>query len=242
MVSLPDGNDIPVGFAHILREGQAIGSFFLLKQVGIYQNDKEVPEALFKKGVRAGDIIYEDVNNDGDITGDDRQIAGSALPDFYGGLTNSFKFGQFDLLVFSTYSFGNKVYANYRRHLDNFSNQFNKRMEAINTRWTGAGTSNTTPRAIANMPHNNQRSTRFLEDGSFFRVKTITAGYTFSQKESSPFSLLRVYATVLNPFLFTRYSGLDPETSDSLNNSNFGIDQRSPPPLRTFTLGFNINF
>ena len=243
IVTLPDSEDINVGFAHILREGESIGSFFLLKQLGIYQNNDDVPSSLFEQGVRAGDIIYEDLNNDGLINADDRQIVGNAFPDFYGGITNTIRYKNFDFTIFSNFSVGHDLYANYRRGLDNFGNLFNKRVEAIENRWTGPGTSTTIPRAIANDVYNNQNSTRFLEDASFFRLKTLTIGYTIPFKETqNTFERLRIFLTANNLFTITNYSGLDPETSDSIENNNFGIDQRSAPLLQTFSIGFNINF
>jgi len=242
LISLPDNEDIVLGFAHILREGESIGSFYLLKQQGIYQTNEEVPATLFDQGVRAGDIIYEDVNDDGLINDADRQVVGNAFPDFFGGISSSLRYKHFDLTIFANFSVGNDVYANYRRRLDDLGILFNKRQEAVDNRWTGPGTSNSVPRAIANDTYNNLNSTRLLEDGSFLRLKTLTLGYTFPIKEEGMISKVRLFGTANNLFTLTNYSGLDPETSDTLDNDRFGIDQRSAPALRTFTLGFNLLF
>ncbi|MCA0957462.1 TonB-dependent receptor [Muricauda ruestringensis] len=242
LTELPGGEDIPASAFHILREGESIGSFFLLRQLGVYQTDGEVPQSLFDQGVRAGDVIYQDVNGDGNINVDDRLVVGNAFPDFFGGITNTLNYKGFDFTVFANFSVGNDIYAGWRADLDDFGNQWNKRVEYINNRWTGPGTSNTVPRAISNTVYNNQASTRYLEDGSFLRIRTITLGYTVPHEFLGPIGTLRLYVSAINPFTFTSYSGLDPETSDSLNNNTFGVDENSPPPLRTITAGLNINF
>lgn len=243
VLMLPDGEDINPNFANIIREGEALPSFYLLKQIGIYQTNEEVPTSLFEQGVRAGDAIYEDFDGDGNIDDNDRQIVGKAFPDYYGGITNTIKYKSFDLTVFANFSIGNELFLNPRNGGSDLSGTTNFSVDVVNDRWTGEGTSNTTPRAVAFDDWNYQNSTRFLESGSFLRIKTITLGYNFQSQPDKFFSKLRVYASVLNAFTFTEYTGFNPEASDFLETETFGLDEfNSPPALRTYTFGINLNF
>ena len=255
--------DAPIPLSYnVLQVGESIGSLYLLKQTGIYQSDSEVPASLSALGIRAGDVIYEDVNNDGLITPEDRQVVGNPFPDFFGGVNTSVRYKNIDLSISTTFSSGNDIYAAWRS--GGFINgsggittaagfeglgfaDFGVSKVVAENRWTGSGTSNTTPRAIASgtaASHNNQASTRWLEDGSFFRVKNITLGYTLPQAVLDKLLIdkLRIYVTGSNLFTFTKYSGYDPEASESADPRTFGVDFLTAPPLRTVTLGLNLNF
>ncbi|MDO5981392.1 SusC/RagA family TonB-linked outer membrane protein [Flavivirga spongiicola] len=264
LTSLIGDEPIPLGY-NVLKIGEPIGSIYLLKQTGIYQSDSDVPAALAANGVRAGDVIYEDVNNDGNITAADRQIVGNAFPDLFGGINNTFKYKDFDLSIFSSFSSGNDIYSAWRSGgflsggsagsirvgggVDGLGfSQFGMLRETAQNRWTGSGTSNTIPRAIAGGTgaafHNNQASSRWIEDGSFFRIKNITLGYTLPKDITDKWSVdnFRLYLTGSNLFTFTKYSGYDPEASDSSDPRTFGADFLTAPPLRTVILGLNLNF
>ncbi len=264
LTSLIGDEPIPLGY-NVLKIGEPIGSIYLLKQTGIYQSDSDVPATLAANGVRAGDVIYDDVNNDGNITAADRQIVGNAFPDLFGGINNTFKYKNFDLSIFSNFSSGNDIYSAWRSGgflsggsagsirvgggVDGLGfSQFGMLRETAQSRWTGAGTSNTTPRAIAGGTgaafHNNQASSRWVEDGSFFRIKNITVGYTLPKDITNKWSIdnFRLYLTGSNLFTFTKYSGYDPEASDSSDPRTFGADFLTAPPLRTVILGLNLNF
>lgn len=240
---LPDGEDINPNFANIIREGESLPSFFLLKQTGIYQTNEEVPANLYEDGVRAGDVMYEDVNEDGLIDDSDRQVVGNAFPELYGGMTNTLSYKNVDFSVFANFSFGNELFLNPRDGASSLNGTSNFSVDVVNNRWTGAGTSNSVPRAIAFNTWNDQNSTRFLESGSFVRIKTVTLGYNLPLNKLKYFTKLRVYASAMNLFTFTNYTGFNPEASDFLETETFGLDEfNSPPALRTFTLGINANF
>ncbi|MFD1188683.1 SusC/RagA family TonB-linked outer membrane protein, partial [Pontibacter rugosus] len=248
-------NDEPFdrGFVNRVAVGEAIGAFYLLEQEGIYQSDAEVPEKLFAKGIRAGDVKFRDINGDGDITtGADRTFVGSAVPDYFGGITNNFSYKGIDLSIFFQYSVGNEIYAMWKEqdaagNLGAGANNNAIAKEEAEDRWTGPGTSNSVPRAIygAAGTFNAQRSSRFLEDGSYLRLKTLNLGYSLPSTVIDKVGLrkVRVYATAQNLLTFTKYSGFDPEVSSNAQDAvTAANDQATLPQLRSFTLGVNIGF
>jgi TonB-linked SusC/RagA family outer membrane protein len=268
------GSNLLGGTMHILKNGEPISSYYMLKMNGIYQYDDEVPAKLYAKGVRAGDVIYEDCNNDGDISDADRQIVGKATPDFVGGLTSSMTYKGFDFSAFAQYSVGGKIIAAWKgingvegaEHLglayaslkvpdrgESVEQFFNVSKEAATTYWQGPGTSNTMPRPICLGAHtgysygyNVLTSTRYLEDASYFRIKTVTLGYTFPQHwlEKLKVASLRLYLSADNLLTFTKYSGYEPEASytGTPGAANYGVDFGLQPSLRTFIAGISLKF
>lgn len=242
---------IPTDNYHILQVGQSVGTFYMLKQIGIYQTNDEIPSGLFAKGVRAGDVKFEDVNNDGVINAADREVVGKSTPDFFGGLTNTFSYKHLDLNIFASFSHGNKIFSYWRGNsfgdgVDGVGgNQFNMLSTTTDHRWEGAGTSNSVPRAIwptANGNYNKQISTRFLEDGSYFRIKNVTLGYTFEPQNTAVLKSVRLYVSAQNLLTFTKYMGYDPEVSYLIDPRNMGLDAGTVPQLRSFMVGFNAKF
>lgn len=268
------GSNLLGGSMHALINGQPISTFYMLKMEGIYQRDSDVPAKLYAKGVRAGDIKYQDLDDDGDISDADRQNVGKATPDFYGGITSNFSYKGFDLSIFGQFSVGGKAIAAWRGingvegtdHLGlarsnvkvsdktgNVEQFFNISKEVANGYWRGEGTSNTIPRPVRLGVHtgysndyNVQTSTRYLEDASYFKIKTVTLGYTLPESFTKKLNInnMRVYVSADNLFTFTKYSGYDPETSfsGSPGNANYGVDFGLQPVLRTFLFGLNLNF
>lgn len=245
LTSLIDEKPIPVG-NHVLQVGQPIGSFYMYNKMdGIYQDNQEVPEKLYAKGVRAGDIKYADKDNDGDLTPADKEIVGKPLPDFFGGLTNRFRYGNFDLTIFNTFSVGNDVYATGMGGIDAVGhNNYGMRKDIAANRWTGPGTNNSIPRAMIST-HNTQASTYLLHDGSYFKFKDVTLGYTLPSNLTQKLNIsnMRVYLSAQNLWTISSYPGYDPEVSYSVNNSKtMGEDAMTVPQLRTFVCGFNLTF
>lgn len=268
------GSNLLGGSMHALINGEPISTFYMLKMEGIYQRDEDVPTKLYAKGVRGGDVKYEDINGDGDISDADRQNVGKATPDFYGGITSNLSYKGFDLSLFGQFSVGGKVLAAWRGvngtegtdHLglavsnvkvaDNgepVEQFFNVTKEMANGYWRGEGTSNSIPRPVRIGVHtgyspdyNVQTSTRYLEDASYFKLKTVTFGYTLPQTicQKMRVNNLRLYVSADNLLTFTKYSGYDPETSfsGSPGDSNYGVDFGLQPVLRTFIFGVNLNF
>lgn len=267
------GSNLYGGQIHALIVGQPVSTYYMFEQTGIYQNDADVPVALRTKGVRAGDVMYKDVNGDNDISEDDRLNVGKAIPDFYGGFTSDVTYKGFELSVFGQFSVGNKVLASWRGvngnegtdHLGNaFGNTrlldgttveqfFGIRKEVANNYWNGPGTSNTTPRPVRRgvhtgytVPYNFLTSTRFLEDASYLKFKTVTLAYNIPANVFRVKSIggIRVFASVDNLATITKYSGYDPEQSfdTSPGSSNYGVDFGLQPTLRTFLFGLNVKF
>lgn len=246
LTSLIDDQPIMIGSYHVLKVGEEVGSFYLYKQLGVYQTDEEVPASLYESGVRAGDVIYDDVDGNGIINADDRQIVGSANPKFTGGFNNTFRYKGFDLSLFFTFSYGNKVYSAWTGGYRLGHGLWPMLESEALKRWTGPGTSNTTPRAMWGHAYNSTSfaSTRFLMDGSFIRFRSLVLGYTIPQKWSSAFKVkrLRVYFQADNLYLFTKYPLLDPEVSTSLSSTTFGQDFMLSPQPQSINFGANINF
>jgi TonB-linked SusC/RagA family outer membrane protein len=251
VTKLNNNAPIPTDNYHILQVGQSVGTFYMLKQIGIYQSNAEIPAGLFAQGVRAGDVKFQDVNNDGLINSADRQVVGNSTPDFFGGLTNTFSYKHFDLNIFATFSHGNKIFSYWRGNsygdgIDGVGgNQFNMLSTTTDGRWQGAGTSNSVPRAIwptANGNYNKQISTRFLENGSYFRIKNITLGYTFQPKNMAVLKNIRLYVGAQNLLTITKYMGYDPEVSYLIDPRNMGLDAGTVPQLKSFMVGLNAKF
>lgn len=234
-----------IGANRTLQVGEEVGSFYMYRMLGIFQSDEEVPEPLYAQGVRAGDVHYEDVDGNGLINVDDRQIVGSSNPDFYGGWSNTFRYKNFDLSAFVTYAQGAEIYATWRITTDRLGSgkQGFRESEALN-RWTGPGTSNEVPRAIFGSSYNLQNSSRFLEDASYIRLRSVTLGYSLPKSvlEKLHMARLRVYVQGDNVGLLTRYSGIDPEVSKNYDARYMSDDNMNLPQPRTISFGINAGF
>ncbi|GAB3242462.1 TonB-dependent receptor [Hymenobacter seoulensis] len=228
--------------------GYELGSFFLNEFDGIYQTGESIPA-----GLQAGDVRYKDLNNDGVINDSDRTHVGRVFPKFQYGANLNLGFGAFDLVAFFQGVQGNDVFNISRYFLDRLDENGNYRADI--QPWTAANPSTTTPRAVitGNSAGNNARftSTRWLEDGSYLRLKNLQIGFTVPKaylERVKGISSFRIYATGQNVFTITDYSGYDPETVGSGvpgsagNNLGRGFDEGSYPNLRTFTLGIQAGF
>ena len=228
-----------------LEVGQPMDIFYGFVTDGIFQNQQEVNQhALQVPGddpylrTSAGDIRYLDLNSDGVIDDDDRTYIGNPNPDFIFALNNTFTYKGFDLTVFLQGVYGNDIYNANRIWSEGMAVAQNQTTGALD-RWTAEGTSTTVPRAIFNDPNKNIRpSDRFVEDGSYLRVKNITFGYTVPARiiQKAKMSSARIYVSGTNLFTFTDYSGFDPEVSVN------GIDLNTYPVTKTYSLGVNISF
>jgi TonB-linked SusC/RagA family outer membrane protein len=244
----------------IYRVGEPIGSFYGFKFNGVYANDSDVPRTpvdaggknLYDKGVRGGDAIYEDVNQDGSILrANDRLIIGNALPKHTGGITNTFSYKGLDLSVFMNWSYGNDIYNMTRAVLEAMAVENNQSVTTLN-RWKTQGQITNVPRAwygasAVGGAANTDVSSRFLEDGSFLRLRSVTLGYQFPTSLIEKFKItsLRVYVTGQNLYTFTNYSGYDPESQNignSVTQPTLGVDYLTQPLPRIVMFGLNIGF
>jgi TonB-linked SusC/RagA family outer membrane protein len=168
----------------------------------------------------------------------------TGYPTYYGGFDNTFSFKGLELGLFLQYSGGNKIYNATRAGL--LTNLYNNNLEEIKERWTTPGQVTNVPRLYLADNVSQQASTRWLEDGKFLRLRQISLGYNLPKTVYERFGLgnLRVYALVQNAYVWTKYSGTDPEVNSNRNNTNigYGIDNRSVPQTRSYTLGFNVSF
>jgi TonB-linked SusC/RagA family outer membrane protein len=243
--------------------GQPVGSFYLLQTDGIFQTPEEVnahnftgadgSTRLIQPYAKPGDVRYRDVNNDGEITDRDRSYVGSPIPKVQYGLNLTSGYRNFDLALFFQGVAGNKVWNGPRFWTDRMDDVGNFRSD-LNP-WTGPGSSNTTPRplisgspnadnAVAAAQNARADSDRWLESGSYLRLKNIQLGYTLPAGVLGNvkwLGSLRVYVTGQNVFTITSYTGLDPETVGSGFFAR-GVDDGSYPNLRTFTGGIQLGF
>ncbi|PTL27360.1 SusC/RagA family TonB-linked outer membrane protein [Prevotella sp. oral taxon 820] len=238
------GNDLlPIGDNRALKVGKGLGSFYLFKMEGIYQYDGEVPQPQYDLGVRAGDVKYEDVDHNGIINDFDRQLVGSSSPDVFGGWNNTFRYKGFQLDVFFTYMLGNDVYAEWKRLAARPGQKWAITEDVAKNRWTGPGSTNKYPRAVHTLnAFNVKNSTRFLEDGSFVRLRSLILSYSFPMSLLTKIHLkgLRVYMQGDNLLLFSKYSGWDPEVSKNLDPRFMGMDAYGVPPSKTINFGVNL--
>jgi TonB-linked SusC/RagA family outer membrane protein len=227
--------------------GSEIGSFYLYQFDGIYQTgDANIPA-----GLQAGDVRYKDNNGDGQITDADRVHIGRVFPRLQYGLNLTAGYGGFDAAVFFQGVQGNTVFNDAKYWLERTDD--NNNHLASFSPWTTTNPSTTTPRAIiaggpngGTAPGNNDRynTTRWLEDGSYLRLKNVQLGYSLPKgllERTKYIGSLRLFLTGQNVFTVTKYSGFDPETVGQGSLAR-GVDQGSYPNLRSFTLGLQAGF
>lgn len=224
--------------------GQPIGYFYGYRTNGIFQNPAEVSSYRGKDGTllqpeaRAGDFRFVDVNGDGKIDANDRTKIGNAIPTLTYGFNMAVRWKSFDLIAFGQGVGGNQVFRATRR----FDLQMaNMTTDALN-RWTGEGSSNTYPRLAMNDPNKNfSRSSDFyVEDASFFRLRTLQIGYTLPLSISSRAGIkkCRIYVSGNNLLTLTAYKGFDPE----IGGGSFGVDRGVYPQARFFLVGGSLTF
>ncbi|HEY1023557.1 MAG TPA: TonB-dependent receptor [Sphingobacteriaceae bacterium] len=222
--------------------GQAIGSFYGFKTNGIFQNQAEInaytgTNGLIQPNARPGDFRWVDMNSDGKIDQADRTFIGDPTPNVTYGFTLNANYKSFDLLVFGQGVSGNQIFQGVRR-LDIPNANWQSR--AL-TRWSGEGTSNTYPRLTTSDANNNfsNPSDFFLEDGDYFRIKTLQIGFTLPNSFVSKAGLnrARIYVSSNNLLTFTKYTGFDPEIG---TGGSYGIDRGIYPQSRSFLLGVNV--
>lgn len=228
-----------------VTEGESLFHFFGLVTDGIYQNQAEVDAVLTANPgqtiVQPGDIRFKDLNNDGDITSEDRAIIGDPLPDFSLGLNLSADYKNWDLNLFLTGIYGRDLYNTNIYDLEGMPRLFNAGV-AVLDRWTPTNPSTSVPRA-GGAPQNTQLSDRFVEDGSFTRLKNLTIGYSLPADAFGKewFSKCRIYISGQNLLTLTDYSGLDPEVGNG-NLFEYGIDRGAYPQPKTYLLGLQVSF
>jgi TonB-linked SusC/RagA family outer membrane protein len=218
----------------ILQQGYPLYSFFAHKQLGVDPEN--------------GEVLFDDLNGDGLATDADLQVIGNAWPDYFGGFTNDFTFlKNFDLKVFVYYSIGNDIWNNTRYRMGHGGSRngaFALLKEQLG-RWQQPGDITEVPRMTTKGNNANIIPNRFLEDGSFVRLRNISLGYQIPKDLLSRIRLssLRVYVMATNLYTITQYKGVDPEVNTVGSDQNvMGYDQAIAPQPRTFQAGFNLSF
>ncbi len=234
------GYGIPYQSVTRFEKDKAPGYFYGFKTDGLFQTQADVAKHATQPGAQAGDIRFVDINGDGKIDGDDRTDIGNPFPDFTIGWNLTLEYKGFDFNSFAYASVGNEVYRAYERNLA-MTNKF----RSVLGRWTGSGSTNdaTTPRYSFIDANNNTRvSDRYVEDGSFIKIKNLQLGYNFSSAalRRANISKLRIYAQARNAFTFTKYTGFDPEISGGIFDT--GIDRGAYPQARSFAIGLDLKF
>ncbi|MFD2552897.1 SusC/RagA family TonB-linked outer membrane protein [Sphingobacterium tabacisoli] len=258
---LVDGKDITYPYT-INREGQSIGSFYGYQFAGVNTENGaaiyEKSNGTFVQNIGSGYKVY-DPNNKGDISKNaslgaaDKRLLGNSSPTWYGGFNNTFSYKNLDLNIFVSFSGGNKIYNKTRQESLNNQNFANGGKEQLD-RWTTVGQNTNVPKLVYGagnaMNLDGSLNSRFLENGNFLRAQNIGLAYTFGDEvflRNLYINKLKIFAQVQNAFVITKYTGLDPEAANSFEtnsqaNSQVGIDIRSNPVPRTFTVGINVGF
>ena len=231
-------NQINNSYVTMLAKDYPINVFYGYVTDGIFQNQSEVNTHAVQPGAEPGDIRFRDLNNDGVINDSDRTVIGNPNPSWLFSMNNSLSYKGFELSVFLQGIAGNKIYN--ANNIDNtgMAAAYNQTTDVLK-RWQGEGTSNSMPRAVFGDPNQNTRvSDRFVENGSYLRLKNITLSYTFPKQwlQKAQSENARLSLSCENVATITGYSGFDPEVGIN------GIDQNRYPISRTFSLGLNFNF
>ena len=236
------GNVFSAGTVSRTEVGHPIASFYGYVTDGIFQNQQEVEaHAAQNENTAPGDIRFKDLNGDDIINNLDRTYIGNPTPDFTYGINADMEYKGFDMSLFIQGVEGNDVFNGIVRYDFSYTN----RPQSILNRWTGAGTSNSEPRVTINDPNFNARvSDRFVEDGSYIRLKNIQLGYSLPKSLIGRLNIekFRLYLSAQNLITITDYSGLDPEIGATQGALDLGIDRGFYPQSRTFLGGVNITF
>jgi TonB-dependent starch-binding outer membrane protein SusC len=223
--------------------GQPYNSFYGYKTQGVFQNQEEIesyvgPQGMIQPNAKPGDFRWKDVDGDGAITVNDREVLGNPIPKYTFGLTLTAAYKGFDFLAFGSGASGHKVFNGLRRFAIVTSNYPTE----VLGRWTGEGSTNSYPRLVQDDPNKNfiKPSDFHLRDGDFFRVRTIQLGYTLPKALISKAGLekVRFYVMSENPFTFTKYNGYNPEIGGGV----MSVDRGVYPMARSFMMGANIAF
>ena len=254
VISLADNVDAIYGGGHITKVGQRVGLFWGLVADGIYETTAEYDASAKASGSAVGTIKFKDMGGpngagpDGQIlnsdVGGDRVVIGDPTPSFLFGMTNNFRYKDFDLSVVLSGSVGNDIANRFHQGAINLDGPFNVLTE-IKDRWRseenpGAGKYGTT--AYQTGMQRDWFSSNFIEDGSFLTVKNVTLGYNVNVSDISFISRCRIYGSVQQLYTFTKYSGNNPEVSNNQSVLQLGDDQAGYPVPRTWTFGVNIGF
>jgi TonB-dependent starch-binding outer membrane protein SusC len=219
-----------VGDVYRTAVGHPLASFYGYKAEGIYQDQAEINSYLFNTlnpPDKPGDIKFADLNGDGKIDDNDRTFLGSSIPKTSYGFNMSGDYRRFDLSMFFQGVGGVQKYNDAKQITDYDSRPFNHSVAVLGA-WSGPGTSNTIPRTTFNDNGSSKKSSIFVEDASYFRLKNVELGYSVTPAR-------RLYVSGQNLFTKTNYTGLDPESTDIMDRGTY-------PQMKSFLFGINAKF
>lgn len=262
VVALVDGIPIDVGFGSRIAEGQPLGSFFGHVTDGIFQNQAEIDAHASQPNAAPGDFRFMDISGgagadgilgtdddlapDGVINDNDRTFIGNAIPDWTGGLRNTFTVAGFDLNIFFQFATGFEIYNNNLAFAEGLNSVFAPTVRAWENRWQNEGDDTIIPRAVLGDPNGNRRdSDRYTEQGDYIRLKTASLGYTLPKSLLGKvgFRKARLYVSGYNLWTATNYSWFDPEVSTfNISNGAAGTDFLTFPQPKSVVFGINLGF
>lgn len=237
-----NGGDPIYGDRVVSKEGLPLFTFWGYKYQGVYKTDEEAEAHLpgyTKAGsvnpFHAGDAIFADLNGDGIIDDNDKTNLGNSFPKLSYGLNLTCDYQGFDLNLFFQGVTGNKIYNALRERLEGNGTESALSKDMTNV-WTSDNIEGTIPNPAGNS-ENMANSSRFIESGSYLRLKNVQIGYNFQKNLISKIGLskLRIYAQMSNVFTITKYNGYDPEVGS-------GVDYGNYPQARTLLFGMNLAF
>ncbi|TPG31605.1 SusC/RagA family TonB-linked outer membrane protein [Flavobacterium pectinovorum] len=248
LVSLGNGQNESIQGNTITRAGNAVGMWYVLQTDGLFQSTAEVQNyknadgKVIMPNAQPGDIRFKDVNGDGEITNEDKDIVGSPWPEFEMGLNAGAEYKGFDFSMNWIASHGATVYDGFRSVVDRFDDNSNYRT-GIHP-WTPENPNTDFPRIVKGTTLNSRGdSDRFLENGDFIRLKYIGFGYNIPQSVLAKSGITRARLTLSaqNVITISKYKGLDPEFSNS-NIFERGVDNGAFPNLQTYSFGVEFSF
>lgn len=251
VLSLPNNNQPLIngyaGASYITEVGKAANLFYGYQTSGVYASNAEASAAgyMVKTALGAavpfkgGDVRFVDQNGDKIIDEQDRVAIGNPNPDFTGSFSNQFSYKNWSLDALFTFSYGNDLYNYTRLQIESVSN-FNNQSLAVLNRWKVDGQVTDVPKAALNDPMGNSRfSDRWIEDGSYFRLRTLSLAYNVPLKTKA-LKYAKIYATGNNLFVLTKYMGYDPEFNATGSIYTQGVDTTVEPQVRSFQLGVRV--
>jgi TonB-linked SusC/RagA family outer membrane protein len=254
-------NGQPIGGLVRIEEGKPLGYFYALRADGLFRNEadlcvstnsfeataescKALGKVFQSDETTLGDVRFVDVNGDGQINDEDRTDVGSPWPEFQGGFTNTVTFGGLDATVFLQFSRGNKVFNGLRQYTDSPGGSGDNLSTRVLDAYSPENTDGTHPRLTILDPNGNgQVSSRFVEDGSYARIKNVVVGYRLPDAlaRRAGASRARIYVQGQNLVTWTKYSGFDPEVNYAGDTSvTRGYDFYTLPQSRTISVGFDL--
>lgn len=229
------------------KVGQPLGQFYGYKTAGIYSTQDQadndnlhVLQGLVPVSFGAGDVRFVNQNTDNLIDENDQVVIGDPTPDFFGSITNTFKYEKWSINALMIYSVGNDVY-NYTRSLMENLSTYNNQSQATLNRWRYEGDVTSVPKAVYGDPMGNARfSDRWIEDGSYIRLKSLTLTYDLDL-QLKMIQNCTLFVTGENLLTLTKYKGLDPEFAPGQSPLYYGVDPCVVPQPRSVTLGVKIS-